>query len=638
MNAQLQGNITFDQVLSQPAYQKLDAPKKYEVAQDFFSKHVASQPAYQTLKPEQQDEIFQVFQVKYKLRPIEAPQPLQLDLPRIPTPQAMPPPEIPQIAPDSLPFYDNTQIRAQADFSPLQNAQAGIGGALGGLFKGVLPVEQIDNPLPVGPQDLSSLYNTNPVGRMAETATRVPTSFISNALAAIPTGGAYNAAYGAISQAEQNRLAQEQALRQLDVEAVKRLIGAALPASVTGGITGLLSAKVPLFLGKGLPARVATGASLGYAGDMASSAQQQYATTGQLDPSTLDYRPNVGTLIGTAGGVAPEALRAGRQLLGRVQQLEMPKLPELPSFGRGQQNDRPISVKQMRYDQQGYVRTKSGKVNFGYFPAEIADELGLPDGPIRLLQKDLDHILEGHAKEFNKAGIKQPIRFIESVVQNFVEVRNGTGKSLILVKRYPKVGIAFIELKRPQGHERFYRVKSAFLGTEGAKTLNRELLWKGRPDPSSVPETLETTLQGQPAKSQSGKPLRRSGQNSNEKLKSKSPPSQNSMPSEASLPTSKPVKKQEMQKDSRREQAEKLVQAKTIKSEVNPSVTPKTDKGKKLDSVVKAYQETTDPMMQVELAGQVDELARSMPKEEFVQVMKQLSQEQLDEIGKEVGC
>lgn len=211
-------------------------------------------------------------------------------------------------------------------YNPLQRiGNVGL-GALSALVRGVLPVNEI--PLPGtrhgSAYTLEDLYRHDPIARGTATAVQVPTAVISGIVGALTTGGAYNAAAGGIRANAQNREAVDTAVKAGNFAIAKQIESANVPATVLGAGYGFAGARLPGALGGGAVKQALTGAAMGYPQDIADQALEQYAATGRVDMSRIDYRPGFNTLLGgaipagihfganaTARNTAYDALRAG---------------------------------------------------------------------------------------------------------------------------------------------------------------------------------------------------------------------------------------------------------------------------------------------------------------------------------------
>jgi len=272
-------------------------------------------PTMQPLTPQ-----FQPQGVAPALPPAFSPQPVENVLP-----QSLTPSQTPQAPQPS--FFDNAGAIAQ-----------GVGaGIANGIIPGVIPRQSLSE---------------NPLTRMSESVARLPVGLGANMLLNIPTGGLYNAAYGALANREMNVEAQAAARQQGNTELLARLQANELPSAALGAASGFVSSKLPLAFGKGILPKVASGLGLGYAGDVLTDVERQAATEGRVDPRTLNYAPGLGTLIGGAG--TGLSLLKGRKA---SQETSSPKVPQLnqqrtqeESFPRSKPpKEKPLSPAQLVY-------------------------------------------------------------------------------------------------------------------------------------------------------------------------------------------------------------------------------------------------------------------------------------------------
>jgi len=79
----------------------------------------------------------------------------------------------------------------------------------------------------------------------------------------------------------------------------------------------------------------------------------------------------------------------------------------------------------------------NGYLNFGGFAPDIADELNILPGKIRLAAGDdrygAKHINIRHIDEIQKAGYENVSGFINDILSNWNEIREGTDGKLFIV-------------------------------------------------------------------------------------------------------------------------------------------------------------------------------------------------------------
>lgn len=96
----------------------------------------------------------------------------------------------------------------------------------------------------------------------------------------------------------------------------------------------------------------------------------------------------------------------------------------------------------------------------GCIDNKTSKESGLKSGEIKISDNYLKHIKNDHWKELEYFGFKAE-DFVRFIVENFNQIREGTGNSYLLVvydKKYPKV--AAIELNYSLKKE-FWEIKTA---------------------------------------------------------------------------------------------------------------------------------------------------------------------------------
>lgn len=242
----------------------------------------------------QNDYIEEVIAPAYELAPLPPPPPMQPLTPQFQPqgvapalPPAFNPEPVENVLPPTLAPLQAPQTPQPSFFDNAGAIAQGVGaGIANGLVPGIIPRQNLSE---------------NPLTRMSESVARLPVGLGANMLFNIPTGGLYNAAYGALANREMNVEAQAAARQQGNTELLARLQANELPSAALGAASGFASSKLPLAFGKGILPKVASGLGLGYAGDVLTDVERQAATEGRVDPRTLNYNPGLGTLIGAAG-------------------------------------------------------------------------------------------------------------------------------------------------------------------------------------------------------------------------------------------------------------------------------------------------------------------------------------------------
>lgn len=199
---------------------------------------------------------------------------------------------IPQIQAATEPSNTETikPFRAEEFYSPGQRVLNLLGGASTGILKGILPDERIEAP-----------NSFDPLTGMAEAATRLPTALVSGIIGGVLTGGAYNAAAGGVQANTRNRKAQGDALRAGNFEVARQIAKANAPSTLGNAGYSFLGARLPGAFGANAATRITTGAAMGYPQDLADQAIDQFAGTGRVDTSQINFMPGFNTVLG--GGV-----------------------------------------------------------------------------------------------------------------------------------------------------------------------------------------------------------------------------------------------------------------------------------------------------------------------------------------------
>jgi len=205
-------------------------------------------------------------------------------------------------------------LKPEQVYSPVQRLGNAVGGAATGILKGVFPDERIHAP--------NAGYD--PLVNQAEVLTRVPTSIIANVIGASATNGTYNAAAGGLSMHTRNREAQDSALKAGQWAVAKRIRDANAVATLSNAAYEGALAHLPGSVGNGVGAHVATGAAMGYGQDLATQAMDQYALTGKVDASKLNYTPGLGAVMGAAiPGVIHYAPQIAKSLPNATQAIQL---------------------------------------------------------------------------------------------------------------------------------------------------------------------------------------------------------------------------------------------------------------------------------------------------------------------------
>ncbi len=135
-----------------------------------------------------------------------------------------------------------------------------------------------------------------------------------------------------------------------------------------------------------------------------------------------------------------------------------------------------------------FVLTKSGNLDFGEIPPDVAKIIKRQAGKIRLrIGVQIDgsignygemHIERPERKEaLQKCGYSTARDFIEDTCQNYDAIYQGQNSSLILVKSYTdKNHIAIVKLA-PSTNGDFYDVQTGYPARKSGKN-KKPLLWK----------------------------------------------------------------------------------------------------------------------------------------------------------------
>jgi hypothetical protein len=133
------------------------------------------------------------------------------------------------------------------------------------------------------------------------------------------------------------------------------------------------------------------------------------------------------------------------------------------------------------------VMAPSGRDNFGSIQGEIAAKIGLPPGPIKLLQGrqigdhsgfGKEHMHEQHGAEIRAAGFKSEEEFVADVVKNYSAIYDAGGGRYALVSDGAKQKVHILEISRNKVPP-FYSIITGYI-TDRPKFTERnfKLLWK----------------------------------------------------------------------------------------------------------------------------------------------------------------
>jgi hypothetical protein len=147
----------------------------------------------------------------------------------------------------------------------------------------------------------------------------------------------------------------------------------------------------------------------------------------------------------------------------------------------------PDNSKQRSSHDNDPVIAPSGRDNFGSIQGEIAAKIGLPPGPIKLLQgKQFGehsgfgkaHMHEQHGAEIRAAGFKDEEAFVADVLKNYTAIYDAGGGRYALVSDGMKQKIHILEISRNKVPP-FYSIVTGYI-TDRPKFTERnfKLLWK----------------------------------------------------------------------------------------------------------------------------------------------------------------
>lgn len=131
--------------------------------------------------------------------------------------------------------------------------------------------------------------------------------------------------------------------------------------------------------------------------------------------------------------------------------------------------------------QDFFARTKSGSLDFGEIPSDIAQSAGIPAAPIRLETGNRSggetHINRPERLEqIQDAGYQNASDLIEDVSRNYNQIYRGKDGTLLLAKKNGKALISFVELMPIEGGG-YYRTNTGFVA-RADYLKNKELLWE----------------------------------------------------------------------------------------------------------------------------------------------------------------
>ena len=138
----------------------------------------------------------------------------------------------------------------------------------------------------------------------------------------------------------------------------------------------------------------------------------------------------------------------------------------------------------------GFVpRPGTESYDFGTVGEEIAGAIERQAAPIRLTADAVEHIAgrPERLEEIEALGYAGVEDFVADVAENFTQVYQGAGRSLILAKKNKAAQTAFIELV-PDPDGDFYNVKSAIPRTRADYFNEKNMLWDGAQSRQPSPE------------------------------------------------------------------------------------------------------------------------------------------------------
>ncbi|MBR4343915.1 MAG: hypothetical protein IKP88_14675 [Lachnospiraceae bacterium] len=132
-------------------------------------------------------------------------------------------------------------------------------------------------------------------------------------------------------------------------------------------------------------------------------------------------------------------------------------------------------------DNNEFVKTESGKEEFGFINEEDAKELSkqtnkiIESAPIKVTARLEPHLKGDRFKRLKELGYKSYIDLVEDIAKNYRFIYQGKGESLILAKDAPNNSLAYIELKKSENNN-FYEVNSIIPTVRNTYFKNRKKL------------------------------------------------------------------------------------------------------------------------------------------------------------------
>jgi hypothetical protein len=116
--------------------------------------------------------------------------------------------------------------------------------------------------------------------------------------------------------------------------------------------------------------------------------------------------------------------------------------------------------------------------------------------PIRIEQKWLNHLevgdksTKGHLKEIQALGYRNGLHFVEDVANTFTEIREGRGRSLMLVKPIGRGHLIYVELVQPRNGA-YFSAKTGFEPNQQVADYvqQHKLLWSRAPQGVSLDDS-----------------------------------------------------------------------------------------------------------------------------------------------------
>lgn len=139
-----------------------------------------------------------------------------------------------------------------------------------------------------------------------------------------------------------------------------------------------------------------------------------------------------------------------------------------------------------------FVECPGGGIDFGYLPDEAAKIIRRQAGPIRLLESDLRHIEERHAKEIHQAGYNSAIDFISWHSRSYNAIYRGDKGTLFLVTDFPGESARNVVIRLAQMPDKssdYWAIKTATVMRRGYFQRRELLLLRDSPHHTQAPET-----------------------------------------------------------------------------------------------------------------------------------------------------